>query len=174
MAGPMWGGRLHNKTFISKIKALASEADPIVYKTLGRINSMLTVASEELEDAPFYFTPHKVSSVMRTSCPTLIGLGSALLNAGYKVSPTHALAGAIKTNAGYDIIYDVMREFAKKNPVTEANIKFGSPAYKILQRREPKYVILFVFIEKDLLLIRFLESKLISLIIRMLIRHLGK
>ncbi|KAK7203841.1 N2,N2-dimethylguanosine tRNA methyltransferase [Myxozyma melibiosi] len=143
MAGPMWGGRIHNKSFISKVQALAKTADPETYKTLPRINSMLTVASEELDDAPFYFTPQKISSVVRCTCPTLTGLGSALLNAGYKVSPTHAAPGAIKTDAGWDIVYDVMREFIKEHPVTESNIKQGSPATKILERREPKIKIDF-------------------------------
>ncbi|KAK9446882.1 N2,N2-dimethylguanosine tRNA methyltransferase-domain-containing protein [Limtongia smithiae] len=145
VGGPMWSGPLHSPAFISSILALASTADPAIYKTLPRITGMLTLASEELDGslAPFYFTPQKLSSVMRCSSPPLVKINSALLNAGYKVSPTHAVPGAVKTNASYAVLYDVMRAWVKDHPVTEANIKPGSPARKLLDTKEPAFEVDF-------------------------------
>lgn len=40
---------------------------------------------------------------------------SALLNAGYKVSFSHANKTSIKTNASNDIIWDVVRAWEKVN-----------------------------------------------------------
>ncbi|KAK9366775.1 N2,N2-dimethylguanosine tRNA methyltransferase-domain-containing protein [Lipomyces kononenkoae] len=142
LGGPMWAGPLHNKDFIDRVQKIAETLDPEIYKTIPRINGMLTLAKEELDD-PFYFTAAHVSSTMRCSCPPMTTMTSALLNAGYKVSPTHAVPGAIKTNASWAVIWDILREWIKTNPVKEDNIKEHSPAHKLLERREPGFPVDF-------------------------------
>ncbi|KAK9239624.1 N2,N2-dimethylguanosine tRNA methyltransferase-domain-containing protein [Lipomyces kononenkoae] len=142
LGGPMWAGPLHNKDFIDRIQKIADTLDQEIYKTIPRIKGMLTLAKEELDD-PFYFTAAHVSSTMRCSCPPMTTMTSALLNAGYKVSPTHAVPGAIKTNASWGVIWDILREWIKTNPVTESNIKEHSPAKKLLERREPSFPVDF-------------------------------
>lgn len=47
LAGPMWGGPLHNPHFIQMILDLVPESDPKIYQTLHRIEGMLTTALEE-------------------------------------------------------------------------------------------------------------------------------
>ncbi|EED14199.1 N2,N2-dimethylguanosine tRNA methyltransferase [Talaromyces stipitatus ATCC 10500] len=47
LAGPMWGGPLHNPHFIQRVLDLVPESDPNVYHTLDRIEGMLTTALEE-------------------------------------------------------------------------------------------------------------------------------
>lgn len=47
LAGPMWGGPLHNPHFIQKILDLVPKVDPKTYRTLYRIEGMLTTALEE-------------------------------------------------------------------------------------------------------------------------------
>lgn len=47
IAGPMWGGPLHNPQFIQKILALLPGADPETYGTCARLEGMLTTALEE-------------------------------------------------------------------------------------------------------------------------------
>ena len=41
-------------------------------------------------------------------------LSSALLNKGYKVSASHAMAGSVKTDAPMDVIWDVMRSWVSR------------------------------------------------------------
>ncbi|KIW08292.1 N2,N2-dimethylguanosine tRNA methyltransferase [Verruconis gallopava] len=48
IVGPMWGGPLHNPSFIQKILDMIPNLDADVYKTLPRIEGMLSVAQEEL------------------------------------------------------------------------------------------------------------------------------
>lgn len=48
IAGPMWGGPLHNPAFIEKILDDLKEADPEVYQTKQRIEGMLETALDEL------------------------------------------------------------------------------------------------------------------------------
>ena len=47
LAGPMWGGPLHNPDFIQKILDMLPGADPETYQTCPRIEGMLTTALEE-------------------------------------------------------------------------------------------------------------------------------
>ena len=44
----------------------------------------------------------------------MILISSALINAGFKVSQSHAIENAIKTNAPNQVIWDVIRNWAKK------------------------------------------------------------
>lgn len=47
LAGPMWGGRLHNPQFIQRILSILPTLDKEVYQTVPRIEGMLTTAMEE-------------------------------------------------------------------------------------------------------------------------------
>lgn len=47
LAGPMWGGPLHNPRFIQKILDFLPSLDPQTYQTIPRIEGMLTTALEE-------------------------------------------------------------------------------------------------------------------------------
>ncbi|CAG8181521.1 unnamed protein product [Penicillium olsonii] len=47
IAGPMWGGPLHNPHFIQKILAMLPGADQETYQTCARLEGMLTTALEE-------------------------------------------------------------------------------------------------------------------------------
>lgn len=47
LAGPMWGGPLHNPHFIQKILSVLPSLDSTVYQTIPRIEGMLTTALEE-------------------------------------------------------------------------------------------------------------------------------
>lgn len=59
---------------------------------------------------------------------------SGLLNAGYKVSLSHACAGSIKTDAPRAFVFDVMREWIKTAPVSMKNVKAGSPTMRLLEK----------------------------------------
>ncbi|KAK9476160.1 N2,N2-dimethylguanosine tRNA methyltransferase-domain-containing protein [Lipomyces japonicus] len=142
LGGPMWAGPLHNKNFISKIQTIANNLDSSIYKTIPRIKAMTSLASEEL-DAPFYFTTNSVASIIHCDSPPMAHFSSALLNAGYKVSPSHAKPGAIKTDASWNVIWDILRAWVKSNPVNEDNLKPNSPAKKILSVREPSFEVDF-------------------------------
>ena len=60
---------------------------------------------------------------------------SALLNAGYKVSRSHASSGSLKTDAPRSFLFDIVREYAKTNPVRLDKIAENSPA-KVLNAGE--------------------------------------
>lgn len=61
---------------------------------------------------------------------------SALLNAGYEVSRSHALSGSLKTNAPRSFIFDIMREWVKEHPVKMENLKDGQIAHRLLSKAQ--------------------------------------
>ena len=52
VAGPMWGGPIHNPYFIERVLAALPGADKDVYHTTARIEGMLTSALDELDVLP--------------------------------------------------------------------------------------------------------------------------
>lgn len=133
VAGPMWSGSLHDPSFVAKVLA---NLPKVKLGTSDRIAGMLTVAQHELSN-PFYFTPARVASAFHATSPPLLKVASALVNAGYSVSRSHACAGSIKTDAPWQFIFDTVRKWIETNPVTMSNIKEGSPA-RILLAKSPQ------------------------------------
>ncbi|CEQ41078.1 SPOSA6832_02748, partial [Sporobolomyces salmonicolor] len=97
IAGPMWGAPIHNKDFIKEMLDHVEENGKD-FNTAERIKGMLTVAHAEC-DSPLYFSPARIASYFHALCPPLHTMGSALLNASYTLSRSHAQPGSIKTNA---------------------------------------------------------------------------
>ncbi|KAF9483764.1 N2,N2-dimethylguanosine tRNA methyltransferase [Pholiota conissans] len=130
VAGPMWSGFLHDTDFVGKVIQHV-DANEDHYGTSTRMKGMLIVAKEELQ-VPFYFTPSKVSSFFHCETPSLDDVASALLNAGHKVSRSHACAGSLKTTASHRQLHDIFRSWIKLHPVKMENISETSPARRLL------------------------------------------
>ncbi|KAL7421561.1 RNA methyltransferase tRNA(m5U54)methyltransferase [Cryptotrichosporon argae] len=132
VGGPMWMGPLHDRAFVKRVLD-GTAADKEHYGTYARMNGMLTMAHEELE-APFYFTSNNVHGFARASAVPTKQVISALLNAGYKVSRSHAASGSIKTDAPRSFVYDIVREGNKTSPVRLDKMTEGSPMRKFVER----------------------------------------
>lgn len=65
---------------------------------------------------------------------TLLTFSSALVNAGFKVSRSHALSGSIKTDAPRSFIFDMVREQVKANPVRLDKVSETSPTRPLLAK----------------------------------------
>lgn len=126
VAGPMWLGPIQDPTFVSRVLK-SIEADKAHYGTYPRMNGMLTMAHDELPD-PFYFTSNKIHGFAHTSAGPTKQVVSALLNAGYKVSRSHAAPGSVKTDAPRAFVCDIVREHVKTHPVRMDKISEKSPA----------------------------------------------
>ena len=131
--GPMWIDNIHNKEF-TKVLKQHIENNMDNYNTSTRMKGMITVADEELENVPFYFTCDKIASQMRLNCPPLMVVASGILNAGYNASRSHALAGSIKTNAPRRVIYDIYRKWMQSHPVNIKNVKEHSPTNALISK----------------------------------------
>ncbi|KAK8200043.1 S-adenosyl-L-methionine-dependent methyltransferase [Phyllosticta capitalensis] len=170
IAGPMYGGPLHNPAFIERILGYLPELDKDVYATTERIEGMLRTAHDEtlfsppdsaspyvqppkgpkpkdnpiipqidptLQDAhPFYFDISALARVLHCQAPSSAAVKGALRHAGYRTTRTHCRPGAIKTDAPWAVVWEIMREWVRqKAPFKEGKIKEGMAGWGVWQKR---------------------------------------
>jgi tRNA (guanine26-N2/guanine27-N2)-dimethyltransferase len=115
VGGPIWTAPIHNVPFIEKcLEHLAKNEEK--FNTVKRMTGFLTACAREVPDAPLYYDYGNLSSKLKSSSPPIVKVRSALMNAGYQVSQTHAHANGMKTNAPIHVIYDVFRTWVKDHP----------------------------------------------------------
>ncbi|RLU19894.1 hypothetical protein DMN91_008453 [Ooceraea biroi] len=128
VAGPIWLGPLHEHGFVSRLLGNLSSME---LGTSKRIEGVLTMIHEEL-DVPLYYNVDRLMSIVKCHVPSMLLFRSALLNAGYKVSYSHASKLSIKTNAPNDAVWDVVRAWEKEHPIKREKLAENSPAARIL------------------------------------------
>ncbi|KAF8567453.1 hypothetical protein P879_03986 [Paragonimus westermani] len=84
------------------------------FGTFRRIVGMCTMAYEELPDVALYYKADHLSAVLGTQVPSLLDLHSSFLNAGYRVSCSHAEANTFKTDAPVSFVWDVFLTYHQK------------------------------------------------------------
>ncbi|CAG0896765.1 unnamed protein product [Darwinula stevensoni] len=146
MGGPMWLEAIHDKVFVAELLQFINEGEKRHFGTERRMDGVLSMILEEL-DTPFYYLIDRLSSVVRTQPPPLLKFRSALMNAGFEVSLSHACKNSIKTNAPETFLWDVMRTWEKKYPCKRENLDTRSPAMVILSK-EPEAKVDFT-VRKD-------------------------
>ena len=81
---------------------------------------------------------------MKLSLEKLTVYTSAILNAGYKFSLSHANKSGIKTTAPLSFLWDIMRLQGQKNPKGQlGNLSEASPGYKIMSKVKIKRIVVF-------------------------------
>lgn len=138
VGGPIWSAEIHDRCFVQKMIADVENDDVNRFGTRQRIIGILNVIAEELENQPLYYDTDHLCTVLHCSAIGFIPMRSALLHAGYKVSLSHANKKSLKTNASSDVIWDILRCWVKKNPVSSQRLQPGSIAEKILNK-EPSF-----------------------------------
>ncbi|KAI4169095.1 MAG: hypothetical protein LQ343_005958 [Gyalolechia ehrenbergii] len=162
LAGPMWGGPLHNPQFLSRVLGLLPSLDSKVYGTIPRIEGMLTLALNEtlfqdlpkmaapesaaaepftaldpaLSDPhPFFINPSTLSRTLRCSRPSDAAFRGALIGLGYRATRSHTEPGSIRTDAPWHAIWEIMREWVRqKHPIKEGAITKGMAGWEIMQK----------------------------------------
>lgn len=130
---------------IEGMLTLALEEDLNIHKDKGDEKS----ASESTVDArviprlapdivdvsPFFIMPTYLAKTIHCATPSEDAMRGALLGLGYRVSRSHCKPGSIKTNAPWDVLWEVIREFMRtKAPIKDGAVKKGSPGWNILAR----------------------------------------
>ncbi|CAN6448378.1 unnamed protein product [Victoria cruziana] len=116
LAGPIWSAPIHDQDWISSILSnVISSKDR--YPAYDRISAVLTTVSEELLDVPLYVSLHNLCATLKCTSPSAVMFRSAVINAGYRISGTHANPLGLKSDAPMGIIWDIMRCWVKLHPV---------------------------------------------------------
>lgn len=166
MAGPMYAGPLHSPDFIKKILDGLPGLSKDTYQTHDRIEGMLSTALEEtlpplqdqeennsptatsktgkydpaaIDHFPFFFIPSTLAKVIHCITPHENAMRGALRHLGYRCTRSHTKPGTIKTDAPWEIIWEVMREWVKqKAPIRDGAVREGTVGWGILKLGESK------------------------------------
>ncbi|KAL8783044.1 MAG: hypothetical protein Q9195_009498 [Heterodermia aff. obscurata] len=89
----------------------------------------------------FFLIPSQLASIIHCISPSDAGMRGALLHLGYRTTRSHTKPGSIVTDAPWDVIWEVMREYARqKAPIKEGSIKPATAGWAIMaksrERRE--------------------------------------
>lgn len=137
LGGPIWSAPIHSKSFVQKVIESVEEGQSC-FGTKQRILGILNVICEELENEPLFYDTDHLCTVLHCSAIGFLPMRSALLHRGYSVSLSHANRKSLKTNASSEVIWDVLRCWVKKNPVSCDRLREGSAAATILSK-EPSF-----------------------------------
>jgi len=129
--GPIWLAPLHHPEFVL---SLLESVDEDLFSTQDRIRGMLSVVLEELPDVPLYYDISRLCNITKVVQGKLTDYRSAVLNAGYRVSLSHANKHAFKTDAPIQFIWDMLRVWGQKNGVKLKNLAEGSPGRTIMSK----------------------------------------
>lgn len=104
--GPLWLGKLENKTVLQEIRTIASHktlnTKPLVWK-------LLFLLEEEADAPPFFYTTNDLSSLLKLSPPSMEQIFKSLRSKGFIVTRTHCNPTGFKTNAPLDVITEVFK-----------------------------------------------------------------
>lgn len=64
---------------------------------------------QELHDIPLFFSLHNISGTVKCTSPSAVMFRSAVINAGYQISSSHCNPLGLKSDAPWDVIWDIMR-----------------------------------------------------------------
>ncbi|XP_013173753.1 PREDICTED: probable tRNA (guanine(26)-N(2))-dimethyltransferase [Papilio xuthus] len=133
LGGPIWSAPIHNEVFVSKVLTHVQE-HPDLFGTAKRLDGVLSMVREELMDAPLYYILDKMFGRVHCETMPMLVMRSAILNAGYKVSYSHAAKLSVKTAAPAHVIWDIVRTWEKTHPVKPAKLEADPVARSILSR----------------------------------------
>jgi len=131
-AGPLWLSNLHNLDFVKRVQSRIAARSESTWVTKKRLCGLLEACLEELPDTPFYYHVMKdFGIILKSSLMKLVILRSAIINAGYRVSSSHATTDILKTDAPISAIWDIFRAYLKDKVNLEKTDK-STPKYAIL------------------------------------------
>ncbi|OJZ92958.1 hypothetical protein ASPFODRAFT_40455 [Aspergillus luchuensis CBS 106.47] len=87
------------------------------------------------EEYPFYFSLSALSKVLHTSTISIDAMRGAIRHLGYRSTRSHARPNTIRTDAPWEVIWEIMREWVRqKSPIREGALKPGSPGAVIMSK----------------------------------------
>ncbi|XP_059045805.1 tRNA (guanine(26)-N(2))-dimethyltransferase-like [Achroia grisella] len=133
LGGPIWSAPIHDEAFVSRVLMHVQE-HPALFGTAKRIEGVLSMVREELHSVPLYYTLDKMFGRVHLETMPMMVMRSAIMNAGHKVSYSHASKLSIKTTAPAHLMWDILRTWEKTHPVKPAKLDADPVAKFILSQ----------------------------------------
>lgn len=87
------------------------------------------------EPHPFYFTPAALCKVLHTSTISADAFRGALRHLGYRSTRSHAKPNTLRTDAPWNVIWEIMREWVRqKSPIKQDALKPGTAGAAIMAK----------------------------------------
>ena len=84
---------------------------------------------------PFFLLPSALSRILHCVSPSDAAFRGALRGLGYRTTSSHTKAGSICTDATWDVIWEVMREWIRQmNPIKEGVLKKGMAGWEVMRK----------------------------------------
>lgn len=105
--------------------ANVSERSPIIPR----------VDPAQREEHPFFFSVSALSKVLHTQTMPIDAFRGALRHLGYRSTRSHTKPNSIRTDAPWDVIWEIMREWVRqKSPIKEGVLKPGTAGAGIMRK----------------------------------------
>ncbi|KAB8256584.1 S-adenosyl-L-methionine-dependent methyltransferase [Aspergillus pseudonomiae] len=115
-----------SETTLSKIKDAELNEDPAI---IPRMDPALR------EPYPFYFSLSALSKVLHTSTISSDAFRGAVRHLGYQCTRSHTKPNSIRTDAPWDVIWEIMREWVRqKSPIKENALKPSTAGAAIMAK----------------------------------------
>ena len=139
VGGPLWSAPIHDHAFVTALLTSLKTGEGAEMASAKRLIGMLTSVLEEIPDAPLFYQLSHQCGVLHVPVPQMVGVMSALMRQGYRVSRSHTDAGAIETDAPAKALWDVLRCWANSQGQgvgqdRSKELSPTSPAYAILSQ----------------------------------------
>ena len=109
------------------------------------------IVAEEVGEEVFSFCISRLTKFLRMSCPRSLQIQSALQSLGFQARRCYTYSDLIKTNAPFQAIYDVFKQFKKSINGEDhyfRHLTINDPAYKVLSK-EIEFIPDFTFKAKE-------------------------
>ncbi|MGC9516516.1 MAG: tRNA (guanine(10)-N(2))-dimethyltransferase [Methanomicrobiales archaeon] len=104
-AGPLWLGKIFDYEFI---KGMLNKTETIEINKKNEALKILNKCLDESQGPPTFFDVHEISRKHKISAPSMDAILSELANQGYFASKTHFKPTGIRTNAGINILDNII------------------------------------------------------------------
>ncbi|KAB2576590.1 Dimethylguanosine tRNA methyltransferase [Lasiodiplodia theobromae] len=85
---------------------------------------------------PFFFNVSQLSRIMHCQALPDAAFKGALRNLGYRTTRSHCKPGTVKTDAPWEVIWEVMREWVRqRSPVMEEKFKINTPGRGVWEKK---------------------------------------
>ncbi|QDZ20129.1 N2,N2-dimethylguanosine tRNA methyltransferase [Chloropicon primus] len=133
MGGPFWTEPIHDKQWVKEMLGMIKKGGKEEFAIFDKVRGLITVIDEELPDVPLSLCMHDVTKVLKCTPPPSADVRSAIANAGYRVSSTHDNPTGIKTDAPFEVFWDIMRTWVRDHP-NPNKLSEGTPGGNILAK----------------------------------------
>jgi len=107
IVGPIYLGKINEKKFISKV---INDLKQRKFKLGKYEEKMLNLIKNESDMPPFYYDLHHLAKILKAQPPKIETISNKLNGKGYKVSRTHFCPTAIKTDAPFKAVKELIKK----------------------------------------------------------------